>query len=574
MDMNNEITSDELQESQAGEIKRLTLELKKTKRKLLSLEETLARNKDTFSARQTLLKAAEGEKQRLESAMRSILTNCPDIILIFDKSGLMAFCTDTFVNVCGISASGLIRKTPYNELLTGRVSGEITDVLYQIFSGTSTLKQTVEYNEKVDFSGFTPRSYSIQITPLFDSNNKPDGAMMFFYDSTDLNNAKQTAERANESKSSFLATVSHEIRTPMNAVIGQLAILRATGLDDNQMKLVKGIEKSSNNLLSLINDILDFSKIDAGKLDIVNDWFDLRQTVEQLRSMLTPMFTEKGLEFDIVLPEVFPPCISGDEKRLSQILTNILSNALKYTEKGRVVFEITESSRNGDCIEYEFKITDSGIGIKESDLPRLFMSFEQLDLVKNKKVTGTGLGLVITKNLCKLMGGDIAVESVYGEGSVFTISLPFKAGTIENIGTETEKAPAFKAPDAVCLIVDDISVNLEIAEFMIGSTFDIKCDTASGGHKALDMAELKKYDIIFMDHMMPEIDGIETVRKLRKGNSVNKNTPVVALTANAISGVKEMFYENGFNGFLSKPMEISKLAKVILALLPKEKILQ
>jgi signal transduction histidine kinase/ActR/RegA family two-component response regulator len=565
------------------QIKELTKELKKTKRELAAANETILRNRETHETRQLLLGIAKKEKTMLQHFMGLILSNCPDIILLFDAEGKLLYYTDAFISVSSSVSTASLRGIYYNTLLSAIVSKEMIDVLRTIFTCSELVKKNFVLNEQINFSGNEERSYGVQITAMTDASGAASGAMIFFYDTTELLLAKQSAERANEAKSNFLATISHEIRTPMNAVLGQLTMIRDTELTDRQYTLITGIEKSSKNLLGLINDILDFSKIDAGKLDIVYDWFDLIGIIEHIRSIFTVLIGEKGLVFKITINDEMPPCVWGDEKRVNQVITNILSNAMKYTPEGSVELIISRQN-NGETKSllsfdetslWSFTVKDTGIGIRPEERDRLFRPFEQLDKIKNKKVTGTGLGLVITKNLCELMGGNITVESIYGKGSNFTVTLPFKEGTSFDIKTEDEALQSFTAPDAKVLIVDDIEINIEIAQFLLETTFNIVSDKALSGKEALALCDKQKYDMIFMDHMMPEMDGIETVRKLRKSQKsggINASTPVVALTANAISGVADMFYKNGFNAFVSKPMDIAELSKVILQLLPQEKI--
>jgi signal transduction histidine kinase/CheY-like chemotaxis protein len=563
-----------------AELKQLHKELKKARRELAAANETLLRNRETHETRQTLLGKAESERNMLERYMGLILTNCPDIILIFDADGKLIYCTDAFLTASEIGGSALVRGVDYNTLLSGAVSEEMINILRNLFEKKVKPDKTIELSEFIDFSGTGVRSFSVQITAMTDTEETAQSCMVFFYDTTELLAAKHAAERANAAKSSFLATISHEIRTPMNAVLGQLTMMRDTELSERQYNLVNGIEKSSKNLLGLINDILDFSKIDAGKLDIVYDWFDIAAVVEHIRSVFTVLIGEKGLRFTIQINDPLPPCVWGDEKRFNQVIVNLLSNAMKYTPEGRVDFVIRRA-REDETKDFDqtintfwvFEVRDTGIGIRPEDSDRLFRPFEQLDQVKNKKVTGTGLGLVITKKLCELMGGSISLESVYGEGSSFVITLPMKEGERSDIRIEAEGVMKFSAPDAEVLIVDDIEINIEIAQFLLESTFGIKAETALSGEEALKKCASKQYDIIFMDHMMPEMDGIEAVRRLRMSESVNRSTNVIALTANAISGIDEMFYKNGFNGFVSKPMDIGELSKTLQKLLPAEKII-
>ncbi|MDR0991502.1 MAG: response regulator [Ruminococcus sp.] len=568
-------TTEELGE----QIKALEKELKKTKRELAAANETILRNRETHETRQVLLGIAETEKATLEHFMGLILSNCPDIILLFDADGKLLYYTDAFMNVSNVGGAAFLRGVDFETLLSGTVSPEMTDVLRSIFAGGELEQKNFELSEQIDFSGSGERSYGVQITAMTDSGGAASGAMVFFYDTTELLSAKQAAEKANEAKSSFLAIISHEIRTPMNAVLGQLTMIRDTELTDRQYTLIAGIEKSAKNLLNLINDILDFSKIDAGKLDIVYDWFDIIAVIEHIRSIFTVLIGEKGLNFKITINDPLPPCVWGDEKRVNQVLMNLLSNAMKYTNEGSVELVISRAEADeGQFSEkiiktfWIFEVRDTGIGIRPQEKDRLFHPFEQLDQVKNKNVAGTGLGLVITKNLCELMGGSIEARSEYGKGSQFIITLPLREGELSDIRTGTEEAQSFTAPEASVLIVDDIEINIEIAQFLLETTFAIKSDKATSGAQALSMCEKKKYDIIFMDHMMPEMDGIETVRRLRTSDSENRSAMVVALTANAISGIAEMFYKNGFNGFVSKPMDINELSKSLLRLLPKEKI--
>jgi signal transduction histidine kinase/ActR/RegA family two-component response regulator len=553
------------------QIKELTKELKRTKRELAAANETILRNRETHETRQLLLGIAKKEKTMLQHFMGLILSNCPDIILLFDAEGKLLYYTDAFLSVSNSISVATLRGTCFDTLLSDTVSKEMIDVLRTIFTGSEIVKKNFVLNEQINFSGSEERSYGVQITAMTETNGAASGAMIFFYDTTELLLAKQSAERANEAKSSFLATISHEIRTPMNAVLGQLTMIRDTELTDRQYALVTGIEKSSKNLLGLINDILDFSKIDAGKLDIVYDWFDLIGIIEHIRSIFTVLIGEKGLDFKITIENEMPPCVFGDEKRVNQVITNLLSNAMKYTPEGSVELFIKREN-SGDMPLWSFAVKDTGIGIRPEESDRLFRPFEQLDKIKNKKVTGTGLGLVITKNLCELMGGTISVESVYGEGSKFTVTLPFKEGQASDIKSSEEVMQSFTAPDAKVLIVDDIEINIEIAQFLLETTFNIVSDKALSGKEALALCDKTKYDIIFMDHMMPGMDGIETVRKLRNSGGINASTPVVALTANAISGVADMFYKNGFNAFVSKPMDTVDLSKVLLQLLPGEKV--
>jgi signal transduction histidine kinase/CheY-like chemotaxis protein len=422
----------------------------------------------------------------------------------------------------------------------------------------------------IDFGGLgNPRDYTIQVSPMRDEQNHRIGAMVVFYDATDLLIAKREAENANKAKSDFLATVSHEIRTPMNAIMGISTMMAATELSGEQRNYLKNIQNSSNVLLTLINDILCFSKIEAGKFELIPEYFSLRSLLRHVREMFELLFSEKNLAFDCIYSDDLPEVVFGDEKCIGQIITNILNNALKYTREGGVILRASYTAEN--CIS--IAVEDTGIGIKEDAIPRLFTAFEQLDLVRNKQVQGTGLGLAITKRLCAMMSGEIKVTSEYGKGSVFTVTLPLKQGSPEDLAHEELAVIPFTAPNARILLVDDIEINLEIASFLL-NTFNINPDTAKSGSESVEKVKAQNYDLILMDHMMPEMDGVEAVHIIRSLGKRWAAIPIIALTANAVSGAREMFLANGFNGFLSKPMDQKALAEALLRWLPGELVLK
>ncbi|GHV44853.1 hypothetical protein AGMMS49546_29490 [Spirochaetia bacterium] len=566
-------------ESLGVELKQAQITIKKLERDLKLANAIIERNRITNDAKDNLGKVIEEKKSELEKYMNLLLENCPDIMLIFDRDGKLVYCTDIFLKIAGIPGFGMIAGMHYHDVLVKFTSPEYTEKAEAIHEKQQEKNGGAEImHSTIDFGGQgNPRDYTIQVSPMRDEQKNNIGAMVVYYDTTDLLIAKREAENANKAKSDFLATVSHEIRTPMNAIIGISTMMAATELTAEQRTFLKNIQNSSTVLLTLINDILDFSKIEAGKLELLPEYFSLMGLLRHLQEMFEHLFPKKDLFFTCIYAGDLPEVVFGDEKRIGQIITNILNNALKYTRTGGVILRVTRAAAQGelaaDSAEGEdlisIAVEDTGIGIKEDAIPRLFTAFEQLDLVRNKQVQGTGLGLAITKRLCAMMSGEIIVTSEYGKGSVFTINLPLKRGSHEDLPREEVSVISFTAPQARVLLVDDIEINLDIASFLLNS-FEINPDTAKSGTESIEKVKDQKYDLILMDHMMPEMDGVEAVRIIRSLGDRNAAIPIIALTANAVSGAREMFLANGFNGFISKPMDQKALAEILLRWLPEE----
>lgn len=400
--------------------------------------------------------------------------------------------------------------------------------------------------------------------------------------------AKQKAEESSRAKSVFLSNMSHEIRTPINAVLGmnEMIVREASGTGDlSQIRNYAGnVERAGKNLLSIINDILDFSKIDAGKMEVIDANYKLSSVLNDVMNMIMFRAREKELEFYVETDENLPDGLFGDEIRIRQVLTNVLSNAVKYTNEGSIKFSVSGEKISDNQEILTFRVKDTGIGIKQEDIGRLFDNFERIDISRNKAVEGTGLGLAITKNLLDLMNGDIQVESEYGKGSTFIITIPQSVISWETIGNFHEKFQramqeknvyheSFQAPDAKILVVDDTAMNLTVVTGLLAKT-KINIDTVPGGEEALRKTKQVKYDLILMDQMMPVMDGTETLQKIRvQANGLNNDTPIICLTADAISGAREKYLEHGFVDYLSKPIEGSKLEASLRKYLPGEKVI-
>ena len=399
---------------------------------------------------------------------------------------------------------------------------------------------------------------------LVDSRTKE-----LFENQEQLVEAVATAENANRAKSEFLANMSHEIRTPMNAVIGMSEILVHEKLNPRQMEYVQDIILSSKSLVGIINDILDMSKIEAGKLELNEVDYNFNQFIDNIISMFTHVAENKDLKFLTEISDDIPNYLFGDDLRLRQALTNICGNAVKFTEKGYIKLSVVVRDE-----KLMFFIEDTGPGIITEDIPKLFKAFEQVDTTRNRGIVGTGLGLPICKSFIEMMGGEIVVESVYGQGTTFSIILPLVIGNPENIqGYDySDSELSFRAPDARILVTDDNEFNLKVASGLL-QILDIKAETADSGLKAIELVKQNEYDIVFMDHMMPEMDGIETTHAIRELGAKYEDLTIIALTANAVKGAREMFFSNSFNDFLAKPIDSNDLRMILNKHLPKEKII-
>lgn len=397
--------------------------------------------------------------------------------------------------------------------------------------------------------------------------------------------ARQEAQDANKAKSSFLANISHEIRTPINAVLGMDTMILRESHEENIREYARDIHSAGKNLLSLINDVLDFSKIESGKMELEPVDYELTSLLGDCYNMIQMRAKDKGLFFRMENSSSIPNLLYGDEVRIRQIIINLLTNAIKYTEKGDVVLSADWEKLSDDKMKLIVAVKDTGMGIRYEDQQRLFDSFQRLDMERNRKIEGTGLGLAITKQLVGMMDGTISVESSYGRGSTFTVEIPqlvrgfepigdFQVQLEERIDYSEEYQGSFKAPDAQILVVDDVPMNLKVIRELLKGT-QIKIDTVESGKECLRNITLKKYNIIFLDHMMPEMDGIETLRNMKwVAENKNTDTPVIMLTANAIIGAKDEYLNMGFNDYLAKPVKESELEMMIRKYLPKELVME
>lgn len=400
--------------------------------------------------------------------------------------------------------------------------------------------------------------HSIVTSLMYFTIENPDVKMV-----KELEVAKNEAEKANHAKSKFLSSMSHELRTPLNAIVCFSELLESKeGLDSESKDFAKDIVSASHNLLDLVNGVLDISKIEAGKMELINKEYNSQELFNSLSTMVIPRIGDKPIDFKTVIASDIPPVLKGDTGKLKQIILNLLTNAVKYTDKGFIKYRI-------ECIN-DFKnnktkliitITDTGRGIKKEDIDRLFKKFERLEEDRNTSIEGTGLGLAITEGLAELMGGKITVISDYGKGSTFKfvviqdiVNVEIKEKSSNTISFDYNTFEGKKA-----LIVDDSKLNLKVAENVL-KNFLVTTESVTSGLECLSCVNSKKYDIIFMDIMMPNMNGVEVLKKLREENI---NTPVIALTADAIEGQEEKYMSEGFDGYISKPINKEKLNYVL-----------
>lgn len=392
--------------------------------------------------------------------------------------------------------------------------------------------------------------------------------------------SQQEAEAANMAKSSFLANMSHEIRTPINAILGMNEMILREEKDPAIRGYAGNIQASGNSLLSIVSDVLDISKIESGKLEIIPVDYEVNSLISDCCNLAAGRAKAKELELLVECADNVPMKLCGDETHIRQIIVNLLTNAVKYTEKGTVKLIVSGRFTDGGFV-LKVDVSDTGIGIAEENLPQLFTQFQRFDLQRNRNIEGTGLGLSIVKRLCDLMSGTITARSVLGSGSTFTVELPQKVvdstpcGGVNlnySAGAEHEYHHSFEAPEAKILAVDDLPVNLLVIANLLKET-RIKIDTAGSGRECMDKCSQQKYDLILMDHMMPEMDGVQTFEKLHGDkSSPNFETPVIMLTANALAGMREQYMDVGFADYVSKPVRGAKLEEAIRRNLPESLI--
>lgn len=477
------------------------------------------------------------------------------------------------VTVAGISMA-LMAFTMIRDIAIGRIKDYLLVALGILGVCLSAVAQIILYFKwTTQFSGAVIAVSMVFVLIISFINTMKD--------ILNIEKDKQKAVLSNQAKGKFLANMSHEIRTPINAILGMDAMILRESKDNKIKEYAMNIQNASQTLLYLINDILDFSKIESGKMEIIPVEYEFSSIIHDVVTMIMIKAKDKDLDMKVNVNPNIPYKMYGDEIRIRQILVNLLTNAVKYTQEGGITLSVT-GNIDDDFVYLRFEVEDTGIGIKEEDLSKLFERFERIEEERNRNIEGTGLGMSITMQLLKLMDSELKVESVYGEGSKFSFELKQKIINKEPIGNLEERIKnlssayayevLFIAPDAKLLVVDDNMVNRKIFISLLKET-KVMIDEAASGMECLELIKDNHYDIIFLDHMMPEMDGIETLHRIKNmtGHTCI-NVPIIALTANAISGAKEMYLKEGFDDFLSKPIQTEKLENMIIKYLPEELI--
>ena len=496
--------------------------------------------------------------------------NITDRLFDFIEAGVIVFDTNrqiTIMNAYAKTRVGGAGNQTLQDLFD--INEEDIDVMFE--KGQNKIYSTRLWDK------IQKHAYSVKLNSVKDTYGEPYCILMVFTDVTEEIELADKYAIASQAKSQFLANMSHEIRTPINGIMGMNTIL-LDELDDGNLEEVRhnamNIGSASQTLLSIINDILDISKIESGKMELISVKYEIFSVLNDCYNMTLTRAEAKGLNFVMDIDNNLPSVLYGDEVHFRQIINNFLSNAVKYTNSGTITLRIRELSRSEDQINLSVEVSDTGIGIKEKDIDKLFKNFTRIDEKKNRNIEGTGLGLSLTDKLVKLMGGEIKVRSEYGKGSTFSVILSQKIVNDAPIGNFSEKYAAFanhkkenelqiEIPNANILVVDDINMNIQVVKGMLKRTH-ATIDTAYSGAECLDMIRVKHYDLILLDHMMPEMDGIETFERMKENRDhKNVGTPVIILTANAVVGAKEMYLEKGFTDYLSKPIRRNELIAML-----------
>jgi len=652
------------------------LRKERTDRKRLARE---VREKDniigSFETQENLYKTLKAQKDIRDNFLEILLGNTPCFAIMLDVNRNFIFGSRNSLNAMGLDLS-ILNRSDFFKNFSQITNKEIIEKMSANFQNVLEKQEPMEYNENIEFKNRNKGHFKVSLIPVKDKKNVLIGILLHLCDVTNMQKIIENSQKANEAKSVFLARMSHEIRTPMNAIVGLVELSTRENLSEQMLKYMLSIKKACDNLLSIINDILDFSKIESGKLEVVPIKYDVASLIHDIINIMQIKTIENQVHFIVDIDSNIPSKLIGDEVRIRQILLNTLNNAFKYTSEGSVSITMRKKMQKDNTLFLNIEVTDTGVGIKQEYIGKIFE---------------TGLGLAITKSLCEAMGGSISVNSVYGKGTTFAITLPqlmveqcekiasvqnpeskkvllYETNdiyansilkTLDNLSVECthvknydvfcselkkssypfvfvsidifaqakktawalgidsnfvilkkfgdmefekyaktiilpihvisianalnevnddidieenfDESRTFVTSDVKVLIVDDISVNLIVAEGLMAA-YMMQIDTCTNGKAAIEKIKNTKYDIVFMDHMMPELDGIETTKIIRRmPGEYFATLPIIALTANAISGMRNLFLQSGMNDLLTKPIELPKLNDILDRWLPSNK---